>query len=361
MTMVKKAIKITIVIMITAALLILLQNLLMPKYMTEILEGALISEYYREENKDHDVIFIGDCEVYENFSPITLWQEYGITSFIRGSAQQLIWQSYYLLEETLMYEKPKVVVFNVLSMKYDTPQKEAYNRMALDGMPLSVPKLKSIKASMMEDEKFITYIFPILRYHSRWSELSAEDFKYLFRKDKVTHNGYLMRVDVKPVTSIPQPKKLANYRFSDICYEYLDRMTRLCRENGIELVLIKAPTLYPHWYDEWDKQIEEYAAENDLLYINFLEYTDEIGIDYQTDTYDAGLHLNLSGAEKLTRYFGKILAEQFDLPDRRNDEGLSRIWAAKAERYALEMERQYAELEELGYLKAFNTRRDEDE
>ena len=44
-------------------------------------------------------------------------------------------------------------------MKYDKPQKEAYNRMALDGMPLSLSKLKSIKASMLEEEKFITYSF----------------------------------------------------------------------------------------------------------------------------------------------------------------------------------------------------------
>lgn len=356
----KKAVKLAVVALFTIALLVFLQNLLMPKYMTEILEGALISEYYLEEFKEHDVIFIGDCEVYENFSPIVLWKEYGITSFIRGSAQQLIWQSYYLLEETLKYEKPKVVVFNVLSMKYDRPQKESYNRMALDGMPLSVPKLKSIKASMLDDEKFITYLFPILRYHSRWSELSAEDFKYLFKKRKVTHNGYLMRVDVKPVTTIPKEKKLANYQFSDICYGYLDKMTELCKENGIELVLIKAPTIYPHWYDEWDKQMEDYARKNDLLYINFLKYTDEIGIDFQTDTYDAGLHLNLSGAEKLSGYFGKILQEKFNLPDRRNNKKLNMIWAEKEDLYVSEMEKQYAELEEFGYLKAFNSRRNED-
>ena len=42
----------------------------MPKYMTQILEGALISEYYQEKEKDHDVIFVGDCEVYESFHPL---------------------------------------------------------------------------------------------------------------------------------------------------------------------------------------------------------------------------------------------------------------------------------------------------
>ena len=77
-----------------------LQKLLIPKYATEIVEGAMIAEYYQEE-KDHDVIFIGDCEVYENFSPQVLWDDFGINSYIRGSAQQLIWQSYYILEDTL--------------------------------------------------------------------------------------------------------------------------------------------------------------------------------------------------------------------------------------------------------------------
>lgn len=356
----RKIIQVAAAAIITILLLSFLGKLLMPKYMTEILEGALISEYYQEKDKNHDVIFIGDCEVYENFSPVTLWEQYGITSFIRGSAQQLIWHSYYLLEETLRYEKPKVVVFNVLSMKYDEPQKEAYNRMALDAMPLSLTKLKAVQASMMQDEEFITYLFPILRYHSRWSELTGEDFKYLFKKEQIAHNGYLMRVDSKPMTTVPQAKKLPNYQFSENCYEYLDKMAALCRENGIELVLIKAPTLYPHWYEEWDIQIQEYAEKNDLFYLNLLDYTDEIGIDFSRDTYDAGLHLNLSGAEKLSEYFGKILTERYALEDHRSDAALKERWSEKTALYYQNMQSQYAELESLGYIKAFNTRRNEE-
>lgn len=300
----------------------LLQRLLMPKYMGDIVEGALISEYYKETT-DHDVIFVGDCEVYENFSPITMWEDYGITSYIRGSAQQLIWQSYYLLEETLEYEKPEVVVFNVLSMKYDTPQKEAYNRMTLDGMKWSKSKVDDIRASMMEDEEFADYVFPILRYHSRWQELTSDDFKYLFTRRPVSQSGYYMRIDVKPAQTFPKPKKLANYEFGENSWKYLEKMRKLCEEKGIQLILVKAPSLYPAWYDEWEDQIEEYAKTYELPYYNFLELTDEVGIDFTKDTYDGGLHLNLSGAEKMGAYFGKILREEFQVPDRRNDEKIA--------------------------------------
>ena len=168
--------------------LYLLQRLLLPKYAADVIEGALIAEYYDEE-KDHDVVFIGDCEVYENFSPQVLWDEYGINSYIRGSAQQLIWQSYYLLEDTLRYEKPDVVIFNVLSLKYNEPQKEAYNRMTLEGMEWSLSKVNAIRASMTEEENFLDYVFPILRYHSRWSELSGADLDYLFDTPKVSQIG----------------------------------------------------------------------------------------------------------------------------------------------------------------------------
>ena len=304
----KKILRFVVTAAVVIFVLYLLQRLLMPKYMTGVVEGAMIAEYYNEE-KDHDVIFVGDCELYENISPEVLWEEYGINSYIRGSAQQLIWQSYYLMEETLRYEKPDVMVFNVLSMKYNEPQRETYNRMTLDGMRWSPSKVKSIFASMTEEESFVDYVFPLLRYHSRWQELTSDDVNYFWNRNLVTHNGYYMRVDVLPAEDVPEGKILADYTFGDNAYAYLDKMVELCEKNGVELVLVKAPSLYPYWYDEWEEQMETYAAEHGLKYYNFLDLTDEIGLDYNTDTYDAGLHLNLSGAEKLAHYFGAVLRD----------------------------------------------------
>ena len=349
----KKILMIILSICLVMGTFFFLQRLLMPKYTSDVIEGNLIKSYYDEEVKDHDVLFVGDCEVYENISPITLWQEYGIKSYIRGSAQQLIWQSYYTLEDTLKYEKPKVVVFNVLSMKYNEPQKEAYNRMSIDGMKWSKSKWDNIQASMTEEESVIDYIFPLLRYHQRWSELSSDDFKYVFSHvPNQFHNGFIMRADVKPVTKIPEANKLSDYQFGENSYKYLDMMTKLCKDNGIELVLMKAPSLYPYWYDEWDQQMVKYAKENDLYYINFLDDIDDIGLDFSKDTYDAGLHLNLSGAEKLSHYFGKILQDKYKIEDHRNDPESQKIWNKKVQFYENMKKEQLAEIEKYGYLKS---------
>ena len=338
-----KRIRLYAFLAVCVILLMFLQALLVPKYMEHTPEGALIGEYY-DNAGNNDVVFIGDCEVYENFSPITLWEEYGITSCIRGSAQQTIWQSYYLMEETFRYETPKVIVFNVLSMKYDTPastghaeQREAYNRMTLDSMGWSSSKWNAILASMTEEEKqwesLFTYLFPILRYHDRWGKLTQEDFKYWFHRDTVSHNGYLMQTGIKPYTDEYAEPPLADYSFGENSWYYLDKMVQLCADRGTQLVLIKAPSLSPVWWEPWDAQIREYADEHELLYVNLLYYQEEIGIDWQTDTYDAGLHLNVYGAEKASSWFGKILVNECSVSGRQSEEKLAALWSQKTERY----------------------------
>ena len=188
---------------------------------------------------------------------------------------------------------------------------------------------------MTEEENFLEYVFPILRYHSRWNELTEDDLKYFWKRDKVTHNGYYMRVDALPARDVPEGKVLADYNFGE----------KLCEENGVELVLVKAPSLYPYWYDEWDGQMEDYAKEHNLKYYNFLKAADEIGLDFDTDTYDAGLHLNLSGAQKLSSYFGKILAEECGVKSRRGEAELERSWERKCRDYEEEIKRQQEALE----------------
>ena len=62
-------------VLVAVCVLQLASLLLEPKYMETNREGALIAEYYNEDVYFHDVLFIGDCEVYESFTPPTLWEE----------------------------------------------------------------------------------------------------------------------------------------------------------------------------------------------------------------------------------------------------------------------------------------------
>ncbi len=328
----KKTIIAVLLVLLSLVSLIALSRLVTPKYADGIIEGAMIAEYYKETT-DHDVLLIGDCEVYENFIPADLWNNYGINSYIRGSAEQYIAQSYYILEDSLRTETPRVVVFNVQSLSFSEKRSEAYNRMTLEGMRWSPSKVGAILATMTEEESFASYVFPLLRYHERIFDLKPTDFTYYFSVPPVSYNGYYMRVDVRPAENVPEGKPLADYSFPEESWKWLDRMADLCREKGIDLILIKAPSLYPYWYGEWDAQVRDYAEEKGLTYINYLEIAGQIGIDYSTDTYDGGLHMNLYGAEKLTAHLGDLLTSEFHLKSRRGEEALEAVWAEKTARF----------------------------
>ncbi len=404
----KRAGKIATAVLSAAAVIALFfgfQRLVEPKYANGIFEGNFTAEYY-EETTEHDVIFVGDCEVYENFDPIYLWNRYGITSYIRGNAQQLAWQSYYILEDTLRREKPKAVVYNVQALTYDEPQREEYNRMALDHMEWSKTKYDAIRASMCDGEKMLDYIFPILRYHKRILELSKEDFTYYLERRHITHNGYYMRVDVLPASqsdvadptwllgeeteeedgteeevetdfggdiddpwadieeaeeeaeedgaNVPAPaQSAAGEQFGSLPMSYLDKMRALCEENGIRLILIKAPSLAPQWYESDNEQVAAYAEKYKLPYINFYELLEETGIDFETDTYDGGLHMNLNGADKLSEYLGGVLQGQYGIPDRRNDSALSALYAEKTSFYEDMKKKQQEELRIYGEIRNY--------
>ena len=427
-------------VLVVCVLFFGLQRLVMPKYDGTgdmPLEGNFTAEYYKETSK-HDVIMVGDCEVYENFDPMYLWKNYGITSYIRGNAQQLVWQSYYMLEDALKYETPKVVIYNVQSLTHGEPQREEYNRMSLDGMKWSKTKVDAINASMCKGEKMADYVLPILRYHSRATELTKSDIRYFWKNREITHNGYYMRIDVLPVsesdvadpswlfgteeekkqseeneeiddpwaeidagtqvepdeiddpwaeadaggqsesddiddpwsdvdtgesesdTGIVEPDKDTagsssgkDRTFSDYAMKYLDKLRTLCEKKGMKLILIKAPSLAPRWYEEENEQVVKYAEKYDLPYINFYELLKETGIDYETDTYDGGLHMNLSGADKLSQYLGKVLQEEYKIPDHRKDAGLSKIYEKKLKFYEDMKQAQQRELKKYGEIKSY--------
>lgn len=338
-------------VVLTAALLLTAQAILIPKYPYASFEeasaagveygGGMMREYYASE-VPHDVLLLGDCEFFEGISTVELWREYGISSYLRGSPQQLIWQSYYILLDTLKHETPKVVVFNAMEMKIGEAQSEAYTHLTLDGLRSPRYRVAAAGVSLTEEEQNLGrttalagYLFPIVRYHSRWSELGADDIRFAVRSPEVTFNGYLMMTGtsseepalIPPINDMPE--------LPQICWEYLDKMRELCAEKGIGFMLFKAPTQSRryYWFDEWEAALDEYAEKNGVLYVNGIEHRDEIGLEMASDSYDRGVHLNVSGAEKTACFLGGVLKEQFDLPDRSSQSDIAALWAEIEERY----------------------------
>ena len=116
---------------------------------------------------------------------------------------------------------------------------------------------------------------------------------------------------------------------------YLDRIVKLCRDHGSELLLITVPAS-SSWNLARHNGIQSFADENGLTYLDYNMADTDPGINWKTDTPDGGSHLNVLGAQKLTAALGTYLTGHYALEDHRGQSGFE-SWDQDAAAYTQSM------------------------
>lgn len=281
------------------------------------------NSYHGEAKDSIDILVLGNSSAYKSFSPLELWNKYGYTSFVCGAPAQKIQEGYYMLEDCLKEQKPKIVIyetegiFNSYGRKINGSDPQAKR----DLIFLS-NEVDGVNATL---DVVTANLCPLLKNHNRWSSLKAEDFTLTpnYSQHYVT-KGYVFTKKVKPYKGNKNYMKPSDYT-TPIQYTntyYLDKMKKLCEENGAEFVLMSSP-LPRAWNDERHKAVKGYADKNGLSYLDTNLHIKEMKINWSKDTSDKGYHLNVYGAKKNTLFVGKYLSERYELTDHRNDTAYS--------------------------------------
>lgn len=330
MFMTKKNIRsffvIVLKIILIVFLVLTLNKVMMPKYISENQDGRITQEYYRSASLD-DVIFVGSSTVFSGIDPRVLWKTEGISSYVRANASQPMWISYYMVEDALAHHKPEIVCVDTTFIKYgDDFVEEPSSRKAIDGMRLSASKINCINESMGEDEKILEYIIPLFRFHTRWKELTWDDIRYAWYNKPVTKNGFIEDDTVEPAPEGELVYTAESHEISPRNKDYLKKIIELCQSNDIDVFVFKMPSHSANWNEDFDRQIDGIVKEYNVNYVNFDNFNAEIGLDYSTDTCDKGAHLNSSGAEKFSAYLAGYLKDNYKLYDGRNDSKYIKYW-----------------------------------
>ncbi|MVB10642.1 hypothetical protein CAFE_13380 [Caprobacter fermentans] len=139
--------------------------------------GKLLEGLYHSDDP-YDVVFMGSSHMNGGIDPNVLWKQYGITSFNYATGGQPIDVTYYLLQEVLKKHTPSVVVVDLYYLGMTTPYgATGFVSNAVDNMRFSKNKLEAIQ-NCTPPEEWINFLLPALKYHFRWSSLTAEDFTY---------------------------------------------------------------------------------------------------------------------------------------------------------------------------------------
>lgn len=277
--------------------------------------------FYELDRNSVDVLILGSSHAQTSIIPQELYDQYGITSYNLGSNAQSVVLSYYILRDVLRTQQPEVVVLETY-MLFPYYEEESLNctdseiRRVLNHMQLSPVKLEAIYdlCSHDEDLNALSYLLTNIQYHDRWKELDENDFRTQERRWDDFLMGYELFTGTNDLAYEPLQVGESD-EFEDmmpLMEEYLDKITALCGQSGIELVLVKTPTT-DHTIGRHNT-LQQYAEENGILFYDFNEEDLYIlaQFDFSNDLFDYG-HLNYSGALKMTTSLGDLLQGAFDL------------------------------------------------
>lgn len=279
-----------------------------------------LKAFYNQEDNINDVIFIGSSNIFENINTQILWDEFGIASFDLAGSMQPMWNSYYYMKEALKTQSPRLFVLDLLGVLWEGDYLDS-SRIIKNtyGMKNSLDKIEAVKISAPK-ANWNDYLWEVPTYHIRYQELTAGDYL----PNNGTPNWESWKgFGINTETMVcDRPEGFETDETLDISSKsekYLRKICQLCRDNDVELLLIKTP--YVTDIDSTMKynRAAEIGAEYGVPCVDFNYYYDEIGLDFNTDLGD-GLHLNYRGNIKFTRYLAEYIESQYDIPDRRGED-----------------------------------------
>ena len=314
----KRVISLTIFICLLVLCLMIFMRVFNYKYVEGI---GTMKNYYKCRENSIDVVFFGTSHMYNGMNTQVLWDEYGIASYDLCGAIQPLWNTYYYVKEALKTQKPKLLVVDCYSIIQTGegigPAKYIKN---IYGMKPSIDKLNAV-LTCFEEEKISDYILEYPTYHSRYTELTEEDFRtnmgHAYLND---WKGYVVYDVIEPQKRNDFSENIGSCDLYPRCEEYMRKIIELAKENDVPLLLV----VLPYSLSEEDtlqyNRVSEIASEYGVPLINFNYLYDDIGLDFENDLGDYA-HLNYIGSEKFTKYFGNIVTEQYDIPNHKKDDG----------------------------------------
>lgn len=261
-----------------------------------------------EKEDSIDVLVVGNSLSYTSIVPMEIWKDYGFSMYINGTPAQVLTDSLEFTFNSMKHQKPKIVI-----LETDT---------IFGNIGLSSPV-----------KKLITQALPVLEYHDRWKSLKFEDFfsipdytwtddfkGYYFSDKTISCDYYDYMKPSKKFAEISKANKI-----------YIKILNEYCKLNDAQLILLSTPNA-KDWNDRKHNVTDKFAKENGIEFLDLNVLNDYVGIDWETDTRDGGIHLNHLGAVKVTKYLGKYLEEKDILTDHREDEEYS-SWNESLKRY----------------------------
>ncbi|MCQ2456211.1 MAG: fibronectin type III domain-containing protein [Clostridia bacterium] len=293
-----------------------------------------MTAFYDEPDDKLDGVYIGSSTTYAFWQPNTAWDHYGITVIPLSIPDMPAASLKYMIKEGRKTQPDALYIINLNSFRSAVPDTNHFHFMT-DFMKFSLNKIDMVndlgKRSDIEWYDRLEFLFPVIRFHSNWSNLY---------KDAVTPEPDLLKGGVHYSTYLSYVKDVTGmYNYSEETSEIdaekadiLEGLLSYCEEDDVNVLFILAPQADLN--DESHAELNAIAKvteERGFPTLNLVNKIDEIGLDTTLDFYN-GKHTNIHGSLKFTKYLCEYLTENYDFEDKRGREEYS-DWDEASEKY----------------------------
>ena len=281
--------------------------------------------FYAEPKDTIDVAMIGSSPIHPYFSGPMMYGEHGFTTYQLSSNQQRPEAATYLIQEMEKRQNPKLYVFELRQYAATTESMTAnmsYARGLTDNLRYSWNRVKLINEIIDDPMERYTYYFDIMKYHANWSSLfrtsQLKTFDYAYPSE-LKGFQFVEKVNVMyewDYSYVTETESLPDTREQDL-YRLLDYL----KEHDMQALFIVSPVAmqdesYMAKFNYMEPIVRSYGYD----FVNMNKMFNELEIDFRSDFYDGGAHMNALGAEKCSAYLGQYISEHYPLEDKRGQQ-----------------------------------------
>lgn len=245
-----------------------------------------------------DYFVFGDSEAYSSFSPLQVYRETGFTGYNMGVALNHIQDASYDFKEALKTQTPKTIFVetNFLFRSRDM-----------------------MKASMRYFDHIAPRLMPLLDNHDNWKQLLSKKHNHPKITNLETMRGFILNASVNPWGKSNSKSETAKQKtFAGGTEKFLNDFISLAQAHNIQVIFYAAPSPI-NWTEDHYQEVKNYADTMGIPYYDFNKNPEWVNIDWNTDTFDRGDHLNFAGAQKITHFFVELLKQSNRFSDHRLD------------------------------------------
>ena len=252
----------------------------------------------KEKKNSIDVVFAGDSVVYRAISPLQIYNDYGFSSYDLSDSALRLCDAASMIETAYENQTPSLIVLETDALFTDaSPHRDRY----------------AIPTNFLED------IFPIFHYHVFYKTYLPD-----FATESATAKLHDLLKGFEYTDSVIAYEDTVDYmnegpsraRLDKESLEYLEEINAFAKEKNAEFLLLTVPRP-AGWNKARHDAVENWAEDNDIKYLDL--NIEDIGIDWETDTMDAGDHMSFEGSKKVSNYLGKYISENYTMEDHRGD------------------------------------------